>query len=158
MIERRTHAATDCGRQIHASSSSDALAGRSSSDEHDEAIDRRAETRATVCPDTAVAHVTLVTVEPSGIELSVEPGETLMNCAVRHGYYWPNVCGGIGSCGTCFAVIVSSTGGLPPPSAIEEVGRRMVAIGDERQSIRLACQMRPVGHVVVYKTGVRPLL
>lgn len=156
--EHPVHATTNCGRQGPASGGSDAMAGGSSSTQHDEVIGRPVGTQPAASPDTAMARVALVIVEPSGIELSVEPGETLMDCAVRSGYYWPNICGGKASCGTCFAMVVSSSEELSPPSALEESGRRVVAIGDEHQSIRLACQMRPVGHAVVYKHGVRPLV
>ena len=98
-----------------------------------------------------------VWVEPAGIDLSVEDGETVMAAAVRSGYRWPTVCGGNAECGVCVLSVVSS-GELPPPSPFE-AGRLATVperILDPSAVLRLACQLRVVDDgLVVFKRGVR---
>jgi len=98
-----------------------------------------------------------VWVEPAGIDLSVEDGETVMAAAVRSGYRWPTVCGGQAQCGVCVLRVVSS-GELPPPSPLE-AGRLAVVperILDPSAVLRLACQLRvEADGLVVFKRGVR---
>jgi ferredoxin, 2Fe-2S len=100
-----------------------------------------------------------VRVEPAGIELDVLPGETVMAAAVRDGYRWPTVCGGLAECGTCvLAVVAPPPGGLARPGPLE--AGRLAAVPERRfapdEEWRLACQLR-VGApgLVVRKRGVR---
>lgn len=99
--------------------------------------------------------------EPSGLEIDVHPGETLMAAATRHGYRWPSICGGLAECGTCVMEIVSA-----PPDQLEpahELERERLAGVPERRlrpeaHLRLACQFRPgAGDAVVKKRGVRAI-
>ena len=104
----------------------------------------------------------IVRVEPAGIELDVAPGETVMAAAVRTGYRWPTVCGGLAECGVWVLRVVSVPGapgpGLAPPSPLEaarlaEVPERKLQPDEEW---RLACQLRPdAPGLVVHKRGVR---
>jgi 2Fe-2S ferredoxin len=98
-----------------------------------------------------------VRVEPAGIELSVEDGETVMAAAIRSGYRWPTLCGGQAQCGVCVLKVVSS-GELPPPSTLE-AGRLATVperILDPSAVLRLACQLRVDDDgLVVFKRGVR---
>jgi ferredoxin len=101
--------------------------------------------------------VVTVRVEPAGIELDVVPGETVMGAAVRSGYRWPTVCGGLAECGVCVLRVVES-GGLPEPEPVEVA--RLATVPERRlepeAEWRLACQLR-VGSpgLVVRKRGVR---
>jgi len=99
-----------------------------------------------------------VWVEPAGIDLSVEDGETVMAAAVRSGYRWPTVCGGQAQCGVCVLTVESAPDALAPPSPLE-AGR--LAVVPERvlwpdAVLRLACQLRVEDEgLVVFKRGVR---
>ena len=98
-----------------------------------------------------------VRVEPAGVDIPVDDGETLMAAAVRAGYRWPTVCGGQAQCGVCILKVVSSSE-LPPPAPLEA---ERLAIVPERQLwpdavLRLACQLRVEDEgLVVFKRGVR---
>jgi 2Fe-2S ferredoxin len=98
-----------------------------------------------------------VRVEPAGVDIPVDDGETLMAAAVRAGYRWPTVCGGQAQCGVCVLKVVSSSE-LRPPAPLEA---DRLAVVPERQLwpdavLRLACQLRvDADGVVVFKRGVR---
>jgi 2Fe-2S ferredoxin len=98
-----------------------------------------------------------VRVEPAGVDIPVDDGETLMAAAVRAGYRWPTVCGGQAQCGVCVLTVVSPSD-LPAPSPLES-GR--LAVVPERvlwpdAVLRLACQLRVESDgLVVFKRGVR---
>ena len=99
----------------------------------------------------------VVRVEPAGVDIPVDDGETLMAAAVRAGYRWPTVCGGQAQCGVCVLTVVSPSD-LPAPSPLES-GR--LAVVPERvlwpdAVLRLACQLRVEDEgLVVFKRGVR---
>lgn len=69
--------------------------------------------------ETAVATRT-VTLEPSGIQFTVEEGETILTAARRQGVHLPYECGW-GSCGKCKAQLISGTFAylFSPPSITE---------------------------------------
>lgn len=93
---------------------------------------------------------------PSGVEIDVAPGETLMAAAQRLGYRWPTICGGQGTCRTCF---VELQAGADRCSAISELEREGIeALKKPLDGLtRLACQVRIDGDgVTVLKRGVRP--
>ncbi|MGC8512016.1 MAG: 2Fe-2S iron-sulfur cluster-binding protein [Acidimicrobiales bacterium] len=106
-----------------------------------------------------------VAVEPSGVEFDVADGETVFEAARRCGVRWPTVCGGVGSCRTCFMVVVC---GSQFCSAIDDweaegladlatvaVARSGTAGPAAAGPVRLACQTRISGPVTVRKPGVR---
>jgi 2Fe-2S ferredoxin len=101
----------------------------------------------------------MVRVEPAGIELDVGPGETVMAAAVRSGYWWPTICGGLAECGTCvMAVVTAPATGLPAPTPLE--AGRLATVPERRlapdEEWRLACQLRvDAPGLVVRKRGVR---
>lgn len=98
-----------------------------------------------------------VRVEPSGIVFETEPGEAVMHAAVRQGYRWPTLCHGEGSCTICHFEVIGEAAGLAPPSSKESDALR--SCGASRWcagELRLACQARVLGDVVVRKKGVRP--
>jgi chlorosome envelope protein X len=96
----------------------------------------------------------VIRVEPAGVELVLEDGETLFLAAGRAGYKWPTICGGQGTCRTCFVRIQEGAENCSPMEPLETE-----AIHALRQpldgSTRLACQLRTTGPVTVTKRGVR---
>lgn len=95
-----------------------------------------------------------VLVQPAGIELAVRPGETLFEAAAREGYRWPTVCGGQGTCRTCFVQVRAGAEHCSGMGALEREG-----IAALRQpldgSVRLACRLQVTGPVTVTRRGVR---
>ncbi len=79
-----------------------------------------------------------------------------MEAATRLGYKWPTLCNGDGTCTICFVEVVEGADRLSPIGPVE---RRALDVLPGRRLyegvVRLACQARPAGRVVVKKTGVR---
>ena len=100
--------------------------------------------------------MTTVVVQPSGITFEVEPDETIFAAAGRHGYSWPTVCGGQGSCRACVLMVVDGAEHLSPilPWEREGLAEVTVALRGDPSSYRLACQVRTEGDVTVHKAGV----
>lgn len=97
-----------------------------------------------------------VRVEPAGLEFDVDVSETIMQAAFRHGYRWPTVCGGEGQCRACFVEVLDGGDRLGPVGRLEADGIRiLVASGEDRETVRLACQAQVRGAVTVRKHGVR---
>ncbi len=101
-----------------------------------------------------------VVVEPSGTTFEVDEGETVFEAALRHGYRWPTICGGIGSCRTCIMTVLDgleacSEIGAWEAEGLEEAGAAAAAPGG---TARLACQTRVSGNIRVRKPGVRPAI
>jgi ferredoxin, 2Fe-2S len=98
-----------------------------------------------------------VAVEPSGICLDVSEGETIMGAAERSGYRWPTLCHGGGTCSICW---VEVTAGDDHLSAMKDDERETLGLLSRRlratRAVRLACQARVEGDVIVRKPGVRP--
>lgn len=96
-----------------------------------------------------------VRVLPSGVEIEVRTGESLMAAAERQGYRWPTVCHGLGTCRTCFVEVLDGAECCSPMGPLETegiTGLRKPLDG----ATRLACQLRiPEGEVSVLKRGVR---
>jgi 2Fe-2S ferredoxin len=99
-----------------------------------------------------------VRIVPNGPDLILEAGEALMAGALRLGYRWPTVCGGIGDCMVCKVRVVSGHDVVSPESSAETHRLRGLRLGGKPQPEpwRLACQMRVNGDVVVEKRGVKP--
>ncbi|MEP7215266.1 MAG: 2Fe-2S iron-sulfur cluster binding domain-containing protein [Anaerolineaceae bacterium] len=99
-----------------------------------------------------------IRVEPIGIEVEAPNGETVLDAVVAHGFYWPVGCAKNGECTNCAMDVVSGVGRLSAmgryerQNLIRQRGQR--AIEDPR--LRLACQARIEGDVVVFKRGVSP--
>jgi len=101
-----------------------------------------------------------VRVEPLGAVLTPATDESVFHCAVRTGYRWPTVCGGEGSCRSCFMVVTDGEELLEPAGPWEQEGiKAIVAPPGTAGALRLAClaKLRPdaVGQVVVNKRAVR---
>ena len=99
-----------------------------------------------------------VRIEPSGAVLAVGPDQTIFEAATAAGYRWPTVCGGLGTCHTCFLrVDETSAGALSPIGPREREGLDQLGLADSNGTVvRLACQVSPTADVVVNKPGVRP--
>jgi len=97
-----------------------------------------------------------ITILPLNLQIEAPPDATIMAAAQDQGYYWPTTCGGEGRCTTCACVVVeggdrlSEMGRSERKVLVEERGERVLSTG-----VRLACQARVHGDVVVEKIGVR---
>jgi 2Fe-2S ferredoxin len=97
-----------------------------------------------------------VRVLPQEIVFEAEEGQTIMDAAHDHGYYWPTTCGGQGICTSCACMV--EEGG----ENLDEMGRaEFKTLAEDRGEgavrsgrVRLACQARVNGEVVVTKRGV----
>ena len=97
-------------------------------------------------------------VEPSGIDIDVRHGETLMQAAWRSGYDWPTLCYAMGRCTACRCEVLE---GLHVLSArtdaevalLDSLDRRVRRANPRR--VRLACQVTVTGDVTVRKPGVK---
>ncbi len=97
-----------------------------------------------------------VTVQPSGLQVSVPNGENLMQSARAAGLWWPNQCDMQCRCAGCFVLIlegaehVSAIGRAEREALLNQRGRAAL-----EQPVRLACQLGVYGDLTVRKTGVR---
>ena len=98
-----------------------------------------------------------VRVEPLDIEFDAPLNETVMDAANAAGYWWPVGCNRNGECTNCAMDVVSGIARLSRMGRFERANlvrqRGQAAVQDPR--LRLACQARVEGDVVVYKLGVR---
>ncbi|XTP35580.1 2Fe-2S iron-sulfur cluster-binding protein [Mycobacterium sp. TJFP1] len=96
-------------------------------------------------------------VEPRGIVIEVNEGETIMAAAERSGYHWPTLCHGDATCSICWAEVTEGGQNL---SAMEDDERATLGLLSPRlratRDVRLACRAQVVGDVAVRKPGVRP--
>lgn len=98
----------------------------------------------------------VVVVRPSGLELELHDGEPLLRAAERAGYRWPTICGGQGTCRTCFVEVEHDD-----EAACSQIGQlEREGIEALRRPVdgrtRLACQLTVSGGpVTVTKRGVR---
>jgi 2Fe-2S ferredoxin len=95
---------------------------------------------------------------PDGIEFPAAVGETVMGAAHQAGLYWPTTCGGQGICTSCACSVEEGADNLEAigrgelKTLAEEIGEAAV----KARRLRLACQARLHGDVVITKRGVRP--
>lgn len=99
-----------------------------------------------------------VLVEPGGYEFESPENETVMDAANAAGYFWPVGCNRNGECTNCAMEVVSGVGRLSGMGKFERANliRQRGPRSVEDPRLRLACQARVLGDVVVYKSGVRP--
>ncbi len=99
-----------------------------------------------------------ITIQPINRTIEVEEGATIMEAAWADGLYWPTTCGGEGICTSCSCTVEEGAENLDERGRSErktlsaELGERVLRDG----RLRLACQARVRGDVVVSKPGVRP--
>lgn len=99
-----------------------------------------------------------VRVLPDEITFEAEDGQTIMDAAHDHGYYWPTTCGGQGICTTCTCVVEAGDANLDPigKSELKTLTSDLSEAVVRSRRLRLACQARVRGEVTVTKRGVRP--
>ena len=99
-----------------------------------------------------------VHVEPAGLDVEVDRGQTVMAAAVAQGLFWPTVCHGVAECHTCYFEVVEGDENCDPPSGLEQAALDQFSGRSFHggRTIRLACQTRVSGPVTVRKPGVRP--
>ena len=97
--------------------------------------------------------MSLVHVDPIGIDLEVAPGVTVMTAARGAGFTWPTVCEASASCGTCVSVVQDGLDncGEMPADERETLTRTLVPLDGQR---RLACRLTVTGPVSLKKRGV----
>ena len=97
--------------------------------------------------------MSIVSVQPLGIELEVAPDQTVMAAATAAGYGWPTVCESNASCGTCVSIVEEGVENCGPMPADEEetLTRTLVPLDGQR---RLACRLTVTGPVTLKKRGV----
>ena len=98
-----------------------------------------------------------VTVQPLNVTFEAEDGQTIMDAARAAGYYWPTSCAGKGECTTCAGAIEQGMHNLSPMGRYEQHNLvRQRGRLSLQAPIRLCCQARVHGDVVVRKPGVKP--
>ena len=83
---------------------------------------------------------------PGGQEIAVEPGLSVLDASRLGGIAHASVCGGRGRCSTCRVRIAAGQSELPPADGDE---LKVLARVGAPDSVRLACQLRPVADVSV---------
>jgi 2Fe-2S ferredoxin len=97
-----------------------------------------------------------ITIQPQGIVVDAKSGETVMSAAQAAGFYWPTTCGGEGRCTTCATIVVSGGENLSDVGRSERKTMEAEMGPDAiKRTMRLACQARVSGDVVVVKPGLR---
>ncbi len=84
--------------------------------------------------------------ENSDVFVEAEPGQSVLEAALASGVKHYNICGGHARCSTCRVRVLENPAGLSPRTVPEETMAALLHWGDE---IRLACQARVMGPVVV---------
>jgi ferredoxin len=79
-----------------------------------------------------------------------------VEAAEANGYYWPVGCSRNGECTNCAFEVISGLGRLSGMGRYERANlvRQRGAAAPEDPRLRLGCQARIEGDVVVYKRGV----
>jgi 2Fe-2S ferredoxin len=89
-----------------------------------------------------------VTFKPMDLTVEAEPGETLLEVALRHGIPILHACGGFCACTTCQVVVPSGGDQLSKMDECE-ADRLERASPPAQLTSRLACQAKVVGDVLV---------
>lgn len=80
------------------------------------------------------------------VNVKANPGETLLDVAIRLKLPLQHSCGGMGTCGTCRVLVREGLNHLPPPGEVEnEIIQDRGFVNSER----LACQNEPQDGLVV---------
>lgn len=98
-----------------------------------------------------------VRVDPAGLELDVQPGESVAEAAWRQGYTWPTKCWGQATCMVCLVRVAGGELSARPAEQEELDAMRARLPARLRSSmVRLACRLVPTGEgLVLEKRGVQ---
>ena len=89
----------------------------------------------------------IVHVEPIGIDLELQPGETIIEAAWRYGYSWPTVCYGQAECTLCHVEVLSGDEHLTPVDDEErEVLEQRLPGAGRRDLTRIRSRVPSSGH------------
>lgn len=82
----------------------------------------------------------------------------MLDAVTGQGYFWPVGCAKNGECTNCAMDVVSGVGRLSRMGRFERQNlvRQRGAASIENPCLRLACQARVEGDIVVFKRGVVP--
>ena len=83
-----------------------------------------------------------------GPQIDAPKGHTLLEMSRAHGVPHTALCGGRGRCTPCRGVVEEGLARIDPPSAAE---RQSLAAVGAAPNMRLACQIRPVHPVTVFR-------
>jgi 2Fe-2S ferredoxin len=97
-----------------------------------------------------------VRLEPLGIDFPVRAGESVMAAGQRAGLKWPTVCSGMAQCGWCHVAVIESAEPLTRPGPQEAIILKHALNKPDDGSVRLACQLKPKGDLVIERAGIRP--
>jgi ferredoxin, 2Fe-2S len=95
----------------------------------------------------------LARIEPAGVEIIVEPEETLFDAALREGYDWPTICVGQGTCTHCHIRLLCGESTVSPITteyerrAIKRLAQRLYH--NDPTGVRLACQVELCADITV---------
>ena len=87
-----------------------------------------------------------VTIEPLGVTLDCNEGESVFACARRHNVFIPTACAGKATCGLCRVKMIAGESNVAPINRDEQkhLGNTYFIT-----KLRLSCQLRPTGDVTV---------
>jgi ferredoxin, 2Fe-2S len=100
-----------------------------------------------------------VRVEPAGFDLTVSPGETVLEAAFRAGVTWPTICYGQARCTACALLVRDGHENAGPVGPTERGVLRQITRTRRQwpaRDTRLACQLTVTGEVTVEKKGAKP--
>ncbi len=99
-----------------------------------------------------------VRILPLELEIDAVEGVTIMGAAHEHGLYWPTTCGGEGICTSCACTVEEGESNLDPigRGELKTLAAELGEAAVRARRLRLACQARVHGNVIVTKRGVRP--
>jgi ferredoxin, 2Fe-2S len=87
-----------------------------------------------------------VTIEPLGVTLDCNEGESVFACARRNGVLIPTACAGKATCGLCRVKMLAGEANVEPINRDEQkhLGNTYFIT-----KLRLSCQLRPTGDITV---------
>ncbi|MBR0851446.1 adenylate/guanylate cyclase domain-containing protein [Bradyrhizobium diazoefficiens] len=92
----------------------------------------------------------------NGKTVRVPKGLSVLEASLRHNVPHASVCGGRARCSTCRIRIIGDHGALPEPSQREAFV--LARVGTNDPSIRLACQLRPMGDLSFFQLFMPQML
>lgn len=83
---------------------------------------------------------------PQGIELEIQPNQTVMDLAHRNGIFIKSICNGVPNCAECRVKLVEGEYNVLPPSSKE---LSLIGSGHFIDQRRLSCQLYCFGDITV---------